>query len=161
MRQLDHEMVFPVRAEELFSLLVTPSAIRGWWSAARVIVMPWTGGLWVAAWGENEDDPDYITAARITTYAPPRRLILTEYQYHAKSGPLPFEAQFANKFLIDPAPGGTRLHVVHTGFPDDPAADDFLNACREGWRNTFEGIRRYLGALPERRFEENDGGRVQ
>jgi uncharacterized protein YndB with AHSA1/START domain len=45
----------------VFRLLLTPSAIREWWGVSRDIVTPEQGGIWVAAWGEDEDDPDYVT----------------------------------------------------------------------------------------------------
>ena len=35
-----HEEEFPVPAEQLFALLLTPSAIRGWWGASAAIVLP-------------------------------------------------------------------------------------------------------------------------
>ena len=44
-----------------------------------------------------------------------------------------------------PHPDGARLTVVQDGFPTGPEADAFYAACGEGWRNTFAGIRRYLG----------------
>jgi hypothetical protein len=40
-------------------LLVTPSAIRAWWGAARAIVLAQENGAWAAAWGADEDRPDY------------------------------------------------------------------------------------------------------
>jgi uncharacterized protein YndB with AHSA1/START domain len=53
-----HEEIFHVDPETLFALLHTPSAIRRWWGASRVIVDPKSGGVWVGLWGE-EDSPDY------------------------------------------------------------------------------------------------------
>src|SRR5262245_65723227 len=89
-----HCEVFTVTPERLFALLHTPSAIRGWWGAARAIALPQQGGIWAAVWGEAEDDPDYVTAATIREFDPPRRLVLADFQYHARTGPLPFAADF-------------------------------------------------------------------
>lgn len=130
--------------ERVFALLHTPSAIRGWWGAARAIVIAKPGGVWVATWGADEDAPDYIAAARMPLFDPPHRLVLADFHYYAKSGPLPFQAQFTMEFTVEPRPGGCVLRVVQDGFPTDRAADAFYAACEVGWRNTFEGIRRYL-----------------
>jgi uncharacterized protein YndB with AHSA1/START domain len=139
-----HEEVFPAPPERVFALLHTPSAIRGWWSASRAIVLAEPGGTWTATWGENEDDPDYITVATIRDFDPPRRMVLTDYRYRAKTGPLPFKADFVTEFAVEPHPEGSRLRVTQDGFPAGPEADAFYAACGTGWTNTFAGIRRYL-----------------
>jgi len=140
-----HEESFPVTPERLFSLLHTPSAIRRWWSASRAIVLPEAGGLWAATWGEEEDDPDYVTVATIREFDPPRRMVLADYRYRAKAGPLPFEADFVVEFVVTPHPDGATLRVSQGGFPAGPEGDSFYAACATGWRDTFAGIRAYLG----------------
>lgn len=142
-----HEEEFGAPPERLFALLLTPSAIRGWWGASRAVVLPEVGGVWAATWGDDEDDPDYVTAATIAELEPPRRLVLVDYRYRARTGPLPFTADFRTEFTVEPAPGGARLRVVQAGFPDAPAADPFYAACETGWRATFAGIRRHLGGV--------------
>jgi uncharacterized protein YndB with AHSA1/START domain len=144
-RQHTHEMELPVSPQRVFALLHTPSDIRGWWGAARAIVLPREGGFWAVAWGGDEDAPDYVGYHVIRVFDPPCRLVLAEGTYHAKSGPLPFEPNFVVEFTVEPRPGGCLLRVVQDGFPVDPVADDFYAACEVGWRNTFEGIRHHLG----------------
>lgn len=139
----------PVPPERAFAALITPSAIRSWWQVDRAVVVSEPGGTWSAAWGADEDDPDYATAATIETFEPPRRLVLTDYRYRAKSGPLPFEADFRVEFTIRPADGGgSVLEVVQSGFPAGPEADEFLAGCETGWRDTLEGLRRFLSGEP-------------
>jgi uncharacterized protein YndB with AHSA1/START domain len=139
-----HEEAFAVSPDCLFSILHTPSAIRQWWGVARAVVLAEPGGVWAAVWGESEDDPDYITVAKIREFEPPRRMVLTDYRYHARTGPLPFEADFVTEFTVVPRGDGAVLRVCQDGFPCGPAADEFYAACEVGWRNTFAGIRRYL-----------------
>jgi len=138
------EIELPAPPEPVFALLHTPSAIRGWWGAARAVVIPRPGGTWAAAWGDSEDQPDYVTSAVLRVFEPPRRLVFTDFQYLARTGPLPFQADLTTEFIVEPRAGGSCLRVVQDGFPTDPAADAFFAACEVGWRNTFEGIRRYL-----------------
>jgi uncharacterized protein YndB with AHSA1/START domain len=145
MRAISREIELPLDASATFALLHTPSAIRHWWSAARVVVAARAGGLWVAAWGEEEDAPDYITAARILVWDPPRRLRLGQFEYFTRDGGgLPFTAALETGFSVRPTTGGSILHVDQIGFPDEPAADAFFSACEQGWRATFDGIRRYV-----------------
>jgi uncharacterized protein YndB with AHSA1/START domain len=141
-----HDVVIDLAASQqrVFNALVTPSAIRAWWGAARAIVVPRTGGLWAAAWGEEEDAPEYVTTAVIWVWQPPRRLVLGDHQYVAASGSLPFEADFTTAFEVQPAASGARLRVNQEGFPTDPVADDFYTACEGGWRDTLESLRRHL-----------------
>lgn len=139
-----HQEDFDATAEQLFALLITPSAIRGWWGCATAIVLPDPGGLWAATWGADEDRPDYVTLARIAHLDPPRKLVLDDYRYRSKDGPLPFAAQFVTSFEVEPLAHGARLRVIQDGFPADPGADEFYAACDTGWRATFAGIRRHL-----------------
>jgi uncharacterized protein YndB with AHSA1/START domain len=144
MRRHVHEETFPAPPEAVFRLLHTPSAIRAWWSARTAVVLAGKGGYWTASWGESDDDPDYVSAARLVEFDPPRRLTFGDSRYFARSGPLPFEASFVTTFEVEPHPDGSILRVTQDGFPDDPVADDFFAACDTGWRDTFAGIRRYL-----------------
>ena len=142
-----HAERFPFSAERLFTLLYTPSAIRAWWGASRVIVLPEDGGLGSAVWGDVEDEPEYVTAATIDVFEPPFRMRLTEYRYQARTGPLPFEADFSVEFTVQPDGDGAVLRVEQAGFPKAPEADAFLAACEKGWAETFQGIRRYLNRM--------------
>jgi uncharacterized protein YndB with AHSA1/START domain len=139
-----HEETFPVAPEQLFALLHTPSAIRRWWGAERAVVIPESGGVWAAAWGESEDDPEYITAATIRAFDPPRRMVLSDYRYRAKTGPLPFDADFVTEFEVVRLPQGSLLRVTQDGFPAGADADAFYAACQRGWQDTFAGIRGFL-----------------
>ena len=98
----------------MFALLHTPSAIRAWWGARTAIVLPEEGGYWTATWGESDEDPDYITGARLTTFDPPRRLTMSDYRYISKDGPLPFEAEFDTTFEVEPHPDGYQ-HITFIG----------------------------------------------
>lgn len=140
-----HEEVFSASPEQVFALLHKPSAIRQWWGVSRAIVLPQPGGFWSAAWGESEDEPDYITSATIAVFDPPHRLVLTNYQYYARSGSLPFKANFHVEFLVSPHKDGASLRVTQDGFPATADGESFLEGCIVGWRNTFIGIRAYLG----------------
>lgn len=148
-----HEEVFPADPERLFAILHTPSAIRQWWGAARAVVLAQNDGVWAAAWGESEDDPDYITAASITDFEPPRRMVLTDYRYRSREGGLPFEADFVTEFRVAPHADGASLRVSQDGFPEGPEADDFYAATERGWKDTFAGIRRYLESTGGREAE--------
>jgi len=138
------EEVFAASAAELFALLHTPSAIRDWWGAARVIVAAVEGGTWAAAWGEDEDAPDYTTVATVLAFDASRRLVLGDYRYTAKTGELPFDADFVTDFLVTEDGDGARLKVTQSGFPAGPEADEYYAGCEVGWEPTFAGIRRFL-----------------
>ncbi len=139
-----HQEDFATSQERMFAILVTPSSIRKWWHAARAIVMPKEGGTWAAAWGDDEDEPDFITVATIREFKPPHRLVLSDYRYHSKTGPLGFDAEFVTEFTVASTSAGASLQVTQDGFPSDPEADEFFRACKQGWEDTFAGIRKFL-----------------
>jgi len=116
-------------------------------SEPGAIVISKAGGVWVAAWGP-EDDPDYVSAATIECFDPPRKLSLVDFKYHARTGALPFPTHdLTTEFTVEPWTDGSLLRVVQDGFPADPVADGFYKGCEEGWRATFENIRKYLSSM--------------
>lgn len=143
-RDHSHKETFDVPQEDLFRILLRPSAIRKWWGAARAVILPEAGGIWAAAWGEDEDNPDYVTIAEITELTFPHSLRLEKFRYHSKAGPLPFEAEFTIDFAVEPCEGGASLGVRQSGFPVRADADEYYEACIKGWADTFAGIRRYF-----------------
>lgn len=139
-----HEEEFGISSEEMFDLLITPSLIRKWWGASRAIVMPEKDGIWMAAWGEDEDSPEYISAFTMSEFDPPRRLLFTDAKYTAGGEKLPFDAVITAEFLVNENEKGCSLKVIQDGFPLEPAADEFYAACEKGWKDTFAGIRRLI-----------------
>lgn len=142
-RQHKRTVTLAATPERTFAALHTPSDIQGWWGAQRAIVVPRTDGTWAAAWGTNEDAPDYVTAARMRVFEPPRRIVMVDFQYVA-AAPLPFEAEFETEFLVEPHGAGSRLTVTQAGFPVDPVADAFYAGCEKGWTDTLDAFVAWL-----------------
>lgn len=142
-RTLIHEETFSAPVDEVFDLLIRPSSIRAWWGASQAIVLAEKGGTWAAIWG-SEDQPDYTTVARISGFDPPWLLELSDYRYHSNEGPLPFEADFSTRFIVSSEGAQTVLRVEQAGFP--VSETEFWEGCVQGWKDTFEGIRRFLAS---------------
>lgn len=67
-------------------------------------------------------------------------MVLSDYRYHAETGPLPFKAEFLVSAHVD----GASLRVTQDGLSAGPEADEFFVSCQQGWKETFAGTRRYL-----------------
>ncbi len=128
----------------VFEALVTPSDICQWWSAKTAIVRAEKDGLWIAAWGEDVDHPDFVTSCVLSVFEQPKRLVMSNFSYFSKAGPLPFEAAVQAEFLIQDDKNGAILSVRQSGFPADESADEFYDGCRIGWRKTLESMAEYL-----------------
>jgi hypothetical protein len=99
----------------------------------------------VATWGTDEDAPDYITAARIVVWDPPRRLRLGRFEYVVANGTAPtFVGMLETEFSVVPRGARSLLRVEQSGFPAGVEADEFFAACERGWESTFEGITRFV-----------------
>ncbi len=133
-----------VPAEQVFKALYTPSAIRSWWGAFSAIVVPRLGGVWAVSWGKEEDDPDFIGTAKITSFDPPSRFAIAYDEYYGKTDKLPFDAQFTVDFSIEDKGEKSCLCVAQEGFPVDTAADEFYSSCKTGWTATLEALKTYL-----------------
>jgi uncharacterized protein YndB with AHSA1/START domain len=145
------EEQFAVTPERMFEILITPSAIRSWWGASKAIVLPEVGGTWVASWGENVNDPDYISSFKIVEYEPPHKLMLGDGKYFSRDGQPPFIMdKMTTEFVVESRGDGLcSLRITQDGFPSEKVADDFYEACVIGWNNTFEGIRKYFFDNPD------------
>ena len=127
--------------EKVFAALHTPRAICQWWSATQAIVVAKAGGFYHVIWGDK-NDPTYYSGAKITAFSSPHSMVLADYQYYAKDGKTPIDADFVVTFEVHPHPEGALLRIVHDGFP--PGSEDFFTACVQGWADTCAGIQRYL-----------------
>lgn len=143
-RKHTHTELFSIGLEKAFELLITPSAIRNWWGADRAIVMPEKDGIWMAAWGKNEDAPDYVTAFTMSEYEPPNRILFTDAKYTAGGDKLPFDMDMSTEFRLTAVDGGVEITVIQDGFPLDSSADEYYVACEKGWKDTFAGIRKFI-----------------
>ena len=149
MRKHVNQVEFARQPSEIFPILHTPSAIRQWWGAARVIVNPHAGGTWTAAWGQSEDDPDYITTATISAIEAPRCLKLSDFDYFSKGGNPPFDMSgITTEFILEQTAQGCALTVIQDGFPDDHAADDYFSACAQGWDDTLQSMSKFVAGMP-------------
>ena len=143
-RTLRCQEVFNCTVEVLFDALKTPSAIRTWWAAARVVLIARPGGTFAVAWGDDEDDPEYMGAATLAEYDPPRRIVLADFTYYAKTGPLGFEADLSVEFNVRPSGQESVLEIVHRGIPDIPEANEYYEGCQIGWRTCLSHLQDYL-----------------
>lgn len=143
-RQVSKEIHIEAPKEIVFEALLTPSKIRSWWHADRAIVLPQTNGVYVIAWGENEDQPGFISAGVIKEYTANKRLLLSDFRYFASDGPLPFEANFEILFTLTGNATTTTLTVLQTGIPNEAAADEYFDACLQGWTDTLNSLKQVV-----------------
>lgn len=146
MRSLQYREIFRCSPTRLFEALHTPSQIRIWWGASKVIVIPQPNGAFAATWGENEDDPDYAVTSVLSTYDPPTRSVMTDSRYYAKAGPLGFDSDYAIEYRVTAHEQGALLHLTHTGIPSIPEADEYFAGCDVGWRQCLANLHELLGA---------------
>ena len=139
--QISREFEHP--AATVFAALIIPRQIQRL-VVGRSSVIPKTGGIRCAAWGEDEDVPDYTSSATIKEFQPDCRLVLGEYQYVSPAGGLPFEADFETTFEVKFVGEGSQLTVTQAGFPSEPIADEYYGACESGWQRSLDALENYL-----------------
>ncbi len=143
-RQISKEILINSSEDQVFQALITPSKIRSWWQADRAIILPKKNGIYVIAWGEKEDQPDFITAGTIKEYSPNKRLLLADFDYFSSAGPLPFEAKFEILFTLTGNGTTSNLTVLQTGIPDLAAADEYFEGCLKGWTDTLNSLKKVV-----------------
>ena len=145
-----HEIELPATPVAVFNLLLNPKAIRGRWGSVSAVATE-LDGLWVIAWGERENDPNYVAGAKIRAFESPRRVALAYEYCRAKTGQLPYGAALAAEFTIQKITAGSVLRVTQSGFPPQGQSDGFYEACGQGWRAALQGIGTILTPPPTKR----------
>lgn len=143
-REITQNYVINSDPDTVFDALILPGMIQKWWFASSAIVLPEEGGIYAVTWGDDIDNPDYLSAAKIAKIVKPELLLLTDFQYRSKDGPLPFQADLHVKFTLKPDDAGTRLSVNQRGFPEDEIADEFYNGCVKGWIDTMTSFKKVV-----------------
>lgn len=132
-----HEIELPVPALTVFNLLLSPKAIRGRWNNVSAVVTE-LDGVWVLAWGARENDPDYVSGARIKSFQAPKRVTMTYEYARSREGLLPFATGMTTEFTIKETAQGSLVRVTQSGLP---AADDaYFQSCADGWRAALQGL---------------------
>lgn len=143
-REIIQEYIIGKSRDAVFEAIITPKMIKKWWFANNAIVLPEEDGIYAVTWGDNIDNPDYISVAKIASFERPIRLLLTDFRYKSKEGDLPFEADMPTEFSLEELGDQTKLTVHQTGFPDEKFADKFYNLCVQGWIDTLTSLKKIV-----------------
>lgn len=128
----------------LYNALLNPSAIKEWWEASTAIVVKENGGTYAVSWGNDIDDPDYVSLSIIRNLKPYEGFSLEYISYYSKMGKLPFEAKMNVDFFISSvSDSNQKLEVKQTGFPDNKIANEYYIGCKVGWETVLNNIKKY------------------
>ncbi|QYO63504.1 SRPBCC family protein [Leptolyngbya sp. 7M] len=138
------EESFGISPEEMFDILLKPSAVKTWWGATSVTIVPEVGGILSAVWG-NEDEPDRHLQANIIELERPERLVLKclKHSSYGKDLPFNFADDAVTIFQVKQNGGECTLRVEQTGFPCVGEADQLFSECGDEWKTIFESIRKF------------------
>ena len=143
-REVTQKIEITQEQESIFNALLSPTAIAQWWGAQSAIITKENNGIYAVSWGDNLDDPEFVTVSFIRDYAPPHGLSLEYFSYVAKSGKLPFKAKMTVHFAINPIDTSTcELEVKQKGIPNEPIADDYYNGCKIGWDQVLTNLKTF------------------
>lgn len=143
-REIEQSIKIDSEIDEVFRSLTTPTDIKAWWGAVQVIIAPEVGGILAISWGDNLDQPDYISIAEIEAFDPPNYLRLVHRSYKAQNQSLPFDANFVVEYWISEQGNMTELKVKQSGFADAAIADDYYHGCVQGWQTTLVNLKEFL-----------------
>lgn len=140
-----HEIELPVPALTVFNALLSPKAIRGRWNNMSAVVTE-LDGVWVLAWGPRDNDPDYVSGARIKSFQAPKRIVMTFEYTRSRDGMVPFASCMTAEFAIKPTAAGSLVRVTQAGLPE--GEDAYFQSCADGWRAALQGLGTMLAPPP-------------
>ncbi|NVN00634.1 TIGR03086 family metal-binding protein [Arthrobacter sp. SDTb3-6] len=122
---IDKSVFIPVDPDTAFSLITEPERLRRWHTvAARVDLRVGGGYRWTIT-------PGHSAAGTFTVVEPGRRIVFT----WGWEGSGPADGSSTVTIILEPADGGTTVHLIHAGLSVEAAAGH-----TEGWIH-------YLGRL--------------
>lgn len=141
------EESFGLSPEEMFDILLKPSAIKTWWGPTSVTMVPEVDGILTAVWG-NEDEPERHIQANILELKKPERLVLkfVKNSSYGKNIPFDFADDAVIIFQVKQNGNECTLRVEQTGFPCVTKADQLFLECGDEWRATFDSIRKFISS---------------
>lgn len=140
-RSIIKEIRISQSEDVIFDALITPSLIKKWWIASRLIIIPDSDGLNMTIWDDDESHTDYISEVKIKELTRPHRLLLTNLKYASRY----FHAHLqdsSTEFTIHKENDQVKLVMKQTGFPDDEACDEFYNSCSSRWDESLLTLKR-------------------
>lgn len=137
-RTAEGEVHIDAPPERVWQALTEAAELERWFPL-EADVEPGEGGTIRLSW-KNE----YEGTCRILRWEPGRRLT-TSWEWGEGDGDSESAAgSQVTDYVLEPADGGTHLRVVTSGFPDDPAWDDWVEGTVRGWKYELESLKHYL-----------------
>jgi uncharacterized protein YndB with AHSA1/START domain len=130
---IDEEVDIAASPVAVWRALTDPDITQTYWGGTR-IESDWLPGSMVIYRRDGK-----ITDEHLLKELVPQRLI--EHTFRPTFGPFATEPPSLLTLLLSPTDRGTRLHVLHRGFP--PASKVYA-ACKEGWPGILAGLKQRL-----------------
>lgn len=138
---IEAEVWIAAPPERVFQALTDPRQLMQWWGQQGVYhptdwqgeVRP--GGQWRCEGASDSDGSPYHVSGEYVEVDPPR---LVSYTWVASwSGPL----KTLVRWELEPASGGTRVRLRHSGFAGAPAA---VQGHAQGWQRVLAWVQAFL-----------------
>ena len=122
-RVLDLTIDIDATLEEVWQALTTGEGIARWFGPYAAVT-PGEGGSVSIGW-----DPKEMWDTPITVWEPPRRM-QTASEMPTKDGRM---VRLAVDYYLEVQAGKVRVRLVHSGFDDTGAWDDYIDGLDAGW----------------------------
>jgi glutathione S-transferase len=123
---------------DVFRALTEPDVLDTWWTT-RSESDPRPGGAFVYTWEFEDASRNHVQSGEYREVEDGR---LISYPWAAGG-------ETIVTFRLEDAPGGTRLTLDHTGFPDEGARDHH----EQGWAGFLNNLESVASGGPDRRAE--------
>lgn len=152
-RTIEKEIVIDASPERVFDAFTQPDLLEKWFVSEATVDLQ-LGGSWRFTWEPEERiGGEYVVIDR------PHRLVWTWNEWWLDERGEPRGDEGAERVMttcevvFEPEGDGTRIRLIHTGYPQTPDWDDSYNGTDSGWDEELEHLRAWIEEGTVRRWE--------
>ncbi len=130
-RSVDTEVVIPASPEKVMQAFLGDDELKAWWKVSRSLIEAKRGGVWSITWDDWGPEKTQHAWIGVIEKISPNRLVVGHLVMIEPDMPLLGPMQL--DITVNPARGGTLLHLSHRGYGYGGHWDSMYEMVVQGW----------------------------
>ncbi len=130
-RSVDTKVAISASPEKVMQAFLVDEDLKAWWKVSRSLIEPKRGGVWSITWDDWGPEKTQHAWIGVIEKISPNRLVVGHLVMIEPDMPLLGPMQL--DITVNPARGGTLLHLSHRGYGYGGHWDSMYDMVVQGW----------------------------